>query len=147
MTNRFSEAIQKLYRAFHNGTLHPECCKQCAVGNILDNNDSWKHFSDYHGSTQLNYIGNVNQLLGKKFNGYSPLELLEIEATFLKACGFTLPLHYKNKIPKIIDDDTLFNGLSAVVTKLCMLDGTKDVLDCSSIFNYNKKKQKTIVAS
>lgn len=147
MTNRFSEAIQKLYKAFHNGTLHPECCKQCAVGNILDKNDSWKHFSDYHGSTQLNYIGNVNQLLGKKFNGYSPLELLEIEATFLKACGFTLPLHHKNKIPKIIDDDTLFNGLSAVVTKLCKLDGTKDVLDCSSIFNYNKNEQKTVVAA
>ncbi|MDT0556523.1 Na(+)-translocating NADH-quinone reductase subunit F [Patiriisocius hiemis] len=147
MTTRFSEAIQKLYNAFHNKTLQPECCKQCAVGNILDNTDNWKHFSDSHGSTELNYIGNVNQLVGKKFNGYSPLELLEIEATFLKACGFSLPLHHSKKISKELNDDILFKGLSAVVTLLCKLDGTKDVLDCSSIFNYNKKKEKTLVTA
>ncbi|HMQ45502.1 MAG TPA: Na(+)-translocating NADH-quinone reductase subunit F, partial [Mariniflexile sp.] len=97
---RFEAALKKLYIAFHNNTLHPECCMQCAVGNILDNTDNWKHLSDQHGSLTLNYLGNVHQMLGRKFNGYSPLELLKIEATFLNACGYKLPMHHKNKKPK-----------------------------------------------
>ena len=71
-TTRFEHAIKKLYLAFHNGYLNPECCKQCAVGNILDNKDFWKHLSDDHGSLQLNYTGSVHQNLGRRFNGYSP---------------------------------------------------------------------------
>lgn len=58
---RLERAIQKLYVAFHNNELHPECCKSCAVGNILDRTDAWKHLSDDHGSLHLNYIGNVHQ--------------------------------------------------------------------------------------
>ena len=53
-TYRFDQAIKKLYNAFHSDSLHPECCKQCAVGNILDNTDSWKHLSNEHGSLELN---------------------------------------------------------------------------------------------
>lgn len=37
---RLDHALRKLYNAFHDDILHPECCKQCAVGNILDNTDS-----------------------------------------------------------------------------------------------------------
>ena len=99
-SNRFEEAIKKLYIAFNNNTLNPECCKQCAVGNILDHTDSWKHLSDHHGSTKLNYVGRVHQLMGRRFNGYTPLELLKIESVFLKACGFQIPIHYKNQKPK-----------------------------------------------
>lgn len=139
-TKRLDLAIQKLYTAFQNNSLNPECCKQCAVGNILDNTDSWKHLSDQHGSTNLNYVGLVNQNFGKKFNGYSPLELLQIEAEFLKACGYQLPLHYKNKRPKNpTDKDILFLGLSAVVKFLCKLDQIPDVMDCSELFQYEIK--------
>ena len=99
-SKRLDSAINKLYNAFHNNTLHPECCKQCAVGNILDNTNGWKHLSDHHGALELNYLGNIHQAFGRKFNGYTPLELLQIEATFLKACGYQLPLHHKNKKPK-----------------------------------------------
>ena len=66
---RFENAIYKLYTAFHNKTLNPDDCKQCAVGNILDNKDSWKHLTDQHGSVTLNYIGLVHQNLGRRFNG------------------------------------------------------------------------------
>jgi len=55
-TVRLEQAIKKLYVAFHNNQLHPECCKQCAVGNILDNTDSWKHLTNVHGSEVLNYV-------------------------------------------------------------------------------------------
>ena len=83
-STRLEAAITKIYNAFHNNELNPECCKQCAVGNILDKTDSWKHLSDNHGSVQLNYVGKVHQTLGRKFNGYTPLELLQIESTFSK---------------------------------------------------------------
>ena len=99
-TKRFDQAIRKLYTAFHNNSLQPDSCTRCAVGTILDNNDSWKHLSDEHGSLQLNYVGRVNQMLGKQFNGYTPLELLQIEREFLKSCGFSVPLERNKNQPK-----------------------------------------------
>ncbi|WP_282121703.1 Na(+)-translocating NADH-quinone reductase subunit F [Algibacter mikhailovii] len=139
-TLRLEAAIKKLYTAFHNDTLNPECCKQCAVGNILDNTDSWKHLSDGHGSLKLNYVGQVHQSFGRTFNGYSPLELLNIEATFLKAVGFQIPLHYKNDKPKNpTDKAVLFRGLSAVVGFLCDLDGVSNVMDYTKLFAFNEK--------
>ena len=46
---RLEQALIKLYNAFHNNQLDPEDCTACAVGNILDNQDSWKHLSNEHG--------------------------------------------------------------------------------------------------
>ena len=142
-TARFDNAIEKLYKAFHNNTLNPEDCKQCAVGNILDNTDSWQHLSDHHGSLQLNYVGLVNQKFGKRFNGYSPLEILQIEATFLKACGYQLPLHHKNTKPdNPRDTERLFNGLYEVVKYLCKLDAIENVMDYSKLFETKMHKPK-----
>ena len=138
-TQRFDQAIQKLYTAFHDDGLHPECCKQCAVGNILDKTDSWKHLSDEHGSLELNYVGIVNQKIGKKFNGYSPKELLQIEVSFLKACGYQLPLHHQRRPEIQVDKDILFKGLCAVVDCLCELDKIDNIMDYSSLFAYEKE--------
>ena len=140
---RLEQAIKKLYVAFHNETLHPECSKQCAVGNILDNTDSWKHLSDHHGSLQLNYVGMVHQNLGRKFNGYTPSELLKIEATFLEACGYKLPLYYKNEKPNNpTDKDVLFKGLSAVIVHLCAVDSIKNVMDYTKVFEIENEKSR-----
>lgn len=139
-TPRFETAIQKLYTAFHADRLNPECCKECAVGTMLDHTDSWKHLSDAHGSLKLNYVGLVNQKFGKRFNGYTPMELLQIEATFLKACGFQLPLHHKNSKPTYCDKkDMLFAGLSAVITFLCELDGIQNIMEFKNLFSSKKK--------
>jgi len=144
---RLENAIKKLYQAFHEDELHPECCKQCAVGNILDRTDSWKHFSDVHGASSLNYVGLVNQNFGKRFNGYSPLELLKIEAIFLEACGYQIPLYHKNKKPENpTDKDVLFKGLSAVIAFLCSLDGIENVMDYSRLFLIEKDSPKEIIA-
>lgn len=145
-SSRLESAIKKLYTAFHNNTLNPECCQQCAVGNILDNTDNWKHLSDSHGALELNYVGKVHQTLGRKFNGYSPLELLKIEHTFLKACGFQVPLHYKNEKPQNpTDKDVLFDGLSAVITLLCELDGVKNVMDYTKLLEVKNNKPKYVL--
>lgn len=138
-TPRFESAIKKLYKAFHNDTLNPDCCTQCAVGNILDNSDSWKHLSDYHGNIELNYVGRVHQNLGRKFNGFTPLQLLKIEVTFLKACGYQVPLNYKNEKPKNpTNKDVLFNGLSAVIDLLCKYDNIENVMEFKKLFSLEK---------
>jgi hypothetical protein len=140
---RLEQAIKKLYVALHKNELNPECCKQCAVGNILDNREDWKHLTDHHGSVELNYTGKVHEVIGRKFNGYSPLELLKIEAVFLKACGYKLPLHHKNKNPENpTNKDILFNGLSAVVAFLCGLDNILNVMDYSKLFEYENDRPK-----
>ncbi len=137
-STRFNQAVTKLYRAFHDNTLHPECCKSCAVGNILDNTDSWKHLTETHGSTELSYVGKVHQNFGRKFNGYTPLELLKIEQAFLSGCGYNGPLNRSCIKPKDpTNKDLLFDGLSAVIGLLCQLDGVENVMDCSKLFQYN----------
>jgi hypothetical protein len=135
-SQRFNAAIKKLYTAFHNNTLNPEDCKQCAVGNILDNRDSWKHLTDLHGSIRLNYVGLVHQNLGRRFNGYTPLELLQIESAFLTGCGYRLGRTYCSK-PDHINNDILFNGLCHVVSALCQLDKIDNVMDCSILFEFD----------
>jgi len=134
-TKRFDMAVQKLYTAFHENTLNPECCTACAVGNILDNNDVWKNFTDCHGSSKLTYVGQVNEAFGKRFNGYTPAELLNIEAIFLGACGFKLPLMQGSKRPiNPTDPNILFNGLEATIDYLCRIDGIENIMDYSKIF-------------
>lgn len=136
-SQRFNSAIEKLYTAFHKGTLNPEDCKQCAVGNILDQKDSWRHLTDLHGSVRLNYVGLVHQNLGRKFNGYTPIELLQIESAFLKGCGYRLGAHYCYKPNLTLSKAMLFNGLCEVVVVLCKLDDLPNIMDISKLFEYN----------
>lgn|SRR5690554_4462351 len=145
-SERLDNAIKKLYTAFHNGTLNPECCKQCAVGNILDNSDRWRHFTDNHGSTILNYVGLVNENLGKKINGYKPSELIQIEAAFLGGCGYALPLHHTSNKPKDpTSKEILFEGLGATVSFLCALEGVPDGMDYSKVFDLQQANRKPLL--
>jgi len=136
MISRLDRAITKLYEAFHNNTLNPECCKQCAVGNILDHTDAWKHLSDAHGSLNLNYVGVVHERLGRRFNGYTPLELLQIERTFLQSCGYKLPLRRHSNPDKVVSKQDMFEALSDTVAFLCHLDGAQNVMDYSKFFEF-----------
>ncbi|TDU42841.1 hypothetical protein BXY82_0240 [Gelidibacter sediminis] len=145
-SHRLEQALKKLYTAFYNDTLHPECCQQCAVGNILDQTDAWKHFSDRHGSLQLNYVGLVHQNLGRKFNGYTPSELLQIEAIFLKACGYSLPLMSTSKrIEDPQDKDLLFVALLETIKFLCELDGIPDILEHKPMLRNHKDQQISVL--
>jgi|TARA_R110000751_G_scaffold3752_2_gene17658 hypothetical protein len=138
---RLEQAISKLYTAFHNNTLNPECCKSCAVGNILDNTDTWKHLTEGHGSLNLTYVGKVNEAFGRKLNGYSPLELLKIEAAFLNGCGYKLPLLRKNRDSvNRSSKEVMFNGMCAAVAILCDLDGVANVMDFSKLFDFEEDK-------
>lgn len=130
VSRRLEAALAKLYEAYNSHELHPEDACRCAVGNIMDRTDTWKHFSDEHGAEKLNYVGKVHEALGRKFNGYSPFELLKIEAAFLKGCGYSLPLHYQGIKPKNSKDYVLlFNGLQKTIETLCILDNTPNVME------------------
>ncbi|MBT8257658.1 MAG: Na(+)-translocating NADH-quinone reductase subunit F [Bacteroidia bacterium] len=143
-TSRFDQAIQKLYTAFNNSTLHPECACHCAVGNICDNKDFWKSFSDDHGSLKLNYVGKVNEAFGKRFHGYTPFELLQIERAFLKGCGYGLPFRHSGVRPSDPTDKWIqFNGLTEAIEYLCKLDGIANVMDYSRLFESVLKSDKS----
>ena len=131
MTNvpRLEQAILKLYTAFYDQTLIPESCTHCAVGNICNNTQAWANFTDIHGSTRLNYVGMVHERIERKHYGYSPLELLQIEAVFLKACGYSLPLKGKYTQPAALTDDLLFTALEKTIAFLCALDHIPNVFD------------------
>ncbi|RMB56178.1 Na(+)-translocating NADH-quinone reductase subunit F [Dokdonia sinensis] len=132
--HRLDAALSKLYAAFTKGELNPQCCTACAVGNICDQIDAWKHFTDAHGSTKLNYVGQVNEAFGKRINGYLPSELLKTEAVFLEACGFELPIRRGNFKPDQFTNQTLFEGLCAVISYLCALDNVTDVMNYTAVF-------------
>lgn len=139
-SKRLELAVTKLYEAFHNNKLNPEICTKCAVGNICDNLDFWSHLTDIHGSVKLNYVGLVNQNFGKRFFGYSPIELLQIEAAFLKGCGYELPLDGKNKKPSNPKDKSvLFDGLCEAIGLLCQLDGVENVMNYTKLFEYENE--------
>lgn len=138
-SNRFNNAISKLYKAFTSQQLEPECACKCAVGTLLDGKDQWKHLTKAHGSTELSYVGKVHERLGRKFAGYSPLELLQIEEVFLKGCGYKVPLDYQNKTKrKKLDASAQFDGLCAVIQLLCQLDQVKDVLYIQGLFRNSR---------
>ena len=146
LPRRLDSAISKLYLAYVNNELHPEDACRCAVGNILDKSDLWKHLSDNHGSLELNYIGKIHEVLGKKFNGYIPSELLAIEAAFLTGCGYSLPLSYKGKKPKSPQGKTtLFNGLKEVISVLCSLDKVDNVMELTQLFTPKKIKEEVVI--
>ena len=145
LTKRLDQALKKLYEAYTNNTLHPECACNCATGNVCDNKEMWKHFADTHGTLQLNYVGRVHQSLGRRINGYLPTELLGIEAAFLKGCGYELPLHHKNKKPiNPKDIEVQFNGLCAAIDYLCELDAVENVMNIMAVFE--KKKSELLFA-
>ena len=133
---RLEIALGKLYTAFYNDQLDPENCCHCAVGNVCDNVDAWKHLTDFHGSVQLNYLGRLNQTLGKRINGYSPIELLSIEASFLKGCGYSLSSGNRLRKPKaVIDQEIMFKGLCATIDYLCTLDRVENVMELYQRFD------------
>lgn len=145
---RLETALEKLYTAFYNDQLDPEDCCHCAVGNICDRIDSWKHFTDIHGSVKLNYLGRLHETLGKRINGYSPLELLSIEAVFLKACGYRLTSrnHLLKPAPHI-DKEMMFKGLCAAIDYLCALDGVENVMELYRRFDFTTDRKASAVNS
>jgi hypothetical protein len=50
-TERFENAVMKLYNAFHRNELNANNCQMCAVGNICDNNYQWDSLGVFASDT------------------------------------------------------------------------------------------------
>lgn len=94
LPKRFTEAVTKLYNAFHNGTLDAMNCSACAVGNICNNNKEWDDYGIFYSNLYDNgdYIWNPTdeekqtglEVIEK--TGYSPNELKNVEILFIESC-------------------------------------------------------------
>jgi len=139
LPKRFTDAVGKLYNAFHKGELDAMDCKYCAVGNICNNNKSWDNLGIFASNTFYNdgsldwYTEDSQNYALKviKKTGYSPLELQQVELLFIKNCGF-----------KKGTKNEQFKGLCAVVQYLCELDNIPNVMDIQSLFEYENETAK-----
>lgn len=126
-TERFEKAVTKLYTAFHDGLLNSFDCHSCAVGTICDGDNKWffKILSRKIGDPVFPSKKVIDSM-------YSTFELGRIERIFVD----NVPSKYsKNK-------EYQFKGLCAVVEYLCELDGIPNVMDYSSLFEYNENGAK-----
>ena len=123
---RYDTAVEKLYNAFNSGELNAMDCKRCAVGNLCDNNDEWvdvipcgnslKHIEENYRKRPMEGLSKYPEYeKGLKViekTGYSPYELMMVEALFLDKTG------HKSGETK----EEQFNGLIAVIEYLASLD-------------------------
>lgn len=127
---RFTDAVTKLYTAFHEGNLYSNNCSACAVGNIIGHG-RWR------GSSYIEYvernipcIKRIYLFEQKNDSGYSLEELAMVEYLFIKCIG---------------DQETKenhFKGLCSVVKYLCELDNIPNVMDIQSLFEYKGNQPK-----
>lgn len=136
-TERFDNAVTKLYNAFHDGKLNAMHCSACAVGNICDNNYGWDYLPNFAATTyfKANPESSIEEIeYGEKVikkTGYSVYELVEIERIFLTSCEYGIG----NK-------EQHFKGLCAVVEYLCELDNIPNVIDYTKLFETENDKPK-----
>ncbi len=142
-TKRLENAITKLYKAFHSGELTYGDCKRCAVGNICDNNSDWVNVVNC-GNTlpylKIKSFTTTNKTIIK--SGYSPHEIAKIEAYFGHGT-YSVPFD-SNDFDNTAHKKDYFKGLEAVIKYLCELDNIDNVMDYTSLFEYdenNKAKQ------
>lgn len=142
-SERFTNAVTKLYNAFHKGELDANSCNHCAVGNICNNKSEWEHLLSGYGygsgmlTTNEKKIEKAVTVTGQ--TGYSPIEIVTIEKIFIDAIG-------RDSAGDTIrgTKEQQFKGLFAVVEYLCELDGIPNVMDYKELFetgNNSPKKE------
>jgi len=129
---RFTDAVTKLYNAFHEDRLDAWDCKSCAVGNICDNKNDWSAIRwTLNGKFRPEFfLGEAKAQILK--TGYSPFEILTIENVFTGAMEFE----------KRFEKESQFNGLSAVIEYLCELDNIPNIMDYKTLFETENDKPK-----
>lgn len=138
-TERFDNAVSKLYTAYHSGELSGMQCHMCAVGNICNNNSSWYEpvaksrphtKGTYLDDTKLPLICDVLENETIKKTGYSGNELAKVESIFVSHSYYD-----ETK-------ETQFKGLCAVVEYLCELDNIPNVMDYRKLFESENNEPK-----
>lgn len=133
---RFTEAVTKLYNAFHRGKLNAFDCAACAVGSVVGSS-AWKKnwYTNTLGGMLAQRIKGTYPVYEVIKTGYSVEELAKLELIFLQ--NFDLSLDRNGQ-----DKEQQFNGLCAVIEYLCELDGIPNVMDYTCLFETESDKPK-----
>lgn len=145
-TERFENAVKKLYTAFHNNELDALDCKRCAVGNLCDGYGDWLF-------TRFNFGDPIRDDVAVRLSKYSPEELGAIESLFVygtkrgpyyrKFSNTICPNKVKYGLETLEKQKELqFKGLCAVVEYLCELDGIPNVMDYTKLFETENNEPK-----
>jgi hypothetical protein len=87
----FESTIDKLVKAYFEGTLNPMDCEACAVGNICDGDKQWQliRVMDANGSFHRTApSASIEKYIVKMSGGYSLDELFRIEQAFMHGTEF-----------------------------------------------------------
>lgn len=125
-TERFDNAVTKLYNAFHKGELNAYSPCACAVGNMLDNTS---FIGGYYPGAGLREVKSIEN----KDIGYSGIELYHVERIFIKCHIGQINLTLVEK---------QFKGLCAVVEYLFELDNIPNVMDYTKLFETENDEPK-----
>lgn len=123
---RFTQAITKLYNAFHKGELNAMDCTKCAVGNMCDGSQEWASSKFREVPLFVEKYELARTCIAK--TGYSEKEVMKIEDLFM-----TYGIGGKQK---------QFRGLCAVVEYLCELEGISNIMDYSKLFETENNEPK-----
>lgn len=142
-TERFDNAVSKLYTAYHEDLLNAYNCSSCAVGTICNGNSDWSIMLQYNDFRLVIYMylkeddfKHLNPTESVKKTGYSPYEISMIEKIFLdKARGANMNNTEEKR-------ESEFKGLCAVVEYLCELDNIPNVMDYTKLFETENEKPK-----
>lgn len=113
MTQRFKNAIDKLVKAYFQGTLESGACEKCAVGNICGFGQWYDTLSKIREDRELDVRDTSVIEYAEETSGYSIHEINEIEEVF-----------EKNNMRDTEEEQ--YKALCAVFEKLCELDGITD---------------------
>jgi len=138
-TKRFDAAVPKLYKAFHAGELNMCDPCACAVGNICNNNFAWIGSRNLFGKTpHIDHSRSAEALKVVYKTGYSVLEIIEIECLFMS--GVSVMQYHKTGGVGYDENskEDVFKGMCKVIEYLCELDNIPNVLDYTSLFEYDQ---------
>lgn len=138
-SERFTQAVTKLYNAFHKGELNAmnACC--CAIGNLCDLNSGWRQIIP---TKTMSYSIPLEWQI---YTGYSQIELYNIESTFMRGTKNHTHKHIVNWHPSTINNDNKegqFKALCAVVEYLCELEGIPNIMDYTCLFETENNEPK-----
>lgn len=124
-SERFTNAVTKLYNAFHKGELNAMDCTKCAVGNMCNNSNH----------RALKYEAPAT--------GYSPKELMDIENIFMFGAKSLANIKwYAFSVNSSKANNKVFEALCAVVEYLCELEGIPNIMDYTSLFETENNEPK-----
>jgi len=157
-TPTYKEQFDKLTRAYISGEVDPWDCQACFVGNLLNNVGRWSDcrigdidiFMTGKGrigfaswSNEYRFNKGVDTILEESSGLYTPQEIADIEAVFIKTIVDNGGRQYawKDEIVTPTDEEALFVAFEATLEFLKQIHISKgEVIDETPVFQKRQLK-------